>query len=82
MIPTTTSTPPNVGFLHQFYTQSASSTLHIYPHHLNKPKSHIIEKCQELDIDIFYCYEGYKNKVTELDEICRKLDQLIKKSSI
>lgn len=47
-----------------------------------KPKSHIIEKCQELDIDIFYCYEGYKNKVTELDEICRKLDQLIKKSSI
>lgn len=47
-----------------------------------KPKPHIVEKCQELDIDIFYCYADFKTKVEEIDKITNKLDEIIKKSSI
>lgn len=47
-----------------------------------KPSDRIIEKCQELDIEFFYCYENTKKKVNELSQIISTLNTLVKKSSI
>jgi hypothetical protein len=47
-----------------------------------KPTNRIIEKCQELDIDIFYIYENARSKINDLTKITDKLDELFLKSSV
>lgn len=47
-----------------------------------KPTDRIIEKCQELDIDIFYCYENHRTKINDINNIIAKLDKLVLKSSM
>ncbi|WP_185290439.1 Card1-like endonuclease domain-containing protein [Chryseobacterium lactis] len=47
-----------------------------------KPTDRIIEKCKELDIDIFYCYENSRKKSNDIGQLINTLDELILKSSI
>ncbi|MFT3846826.1 MAG: DUF1887 family CARF protein [Lacibacter sp.] len=46
------------------------------------PSPTIIEKCKELDIDIFYCYAFQNRLVNPLNKILFKLDELNKKVSL
>lgn len=46
------------------------------------PSPTIIEKCKELDIEIFYCYAFQNRLVNPLNKILVKLDELNKKMSL
>lgn len=46
------------------------------------PSPTIIEKCKELDIDIFYCYAFQNKVINPLHKIIVKLDEINKKGSL
>ena len=46
------------------------------------PSPTIIEKCKELDIDIFYCYAFQNRMVNPLNKVLVKLDEINKKGSM
>lgn len=47
-----------------------------------KPKDLIIEKCKDMDIDVFYCFENPFKKVNDISKIRIKLDEIAVKSSV